>query len=184
MFNNHNDFFSTKAGKIYTHNKGNHTEYYGVKYPYFIETIFNDKGIINKTLDNLEVVNDTYENNEYVDQTFTDYWIYNNKQSTGIVNLVPYTPTTYYNINHTSQSEVREIEDKYRFNIIRNRLGSLPSFETNIEHRTPINISDSDFYNQARIKGDYSFIRLILNTELDYKIVTHSVLAHYTQSNR
>lgn len=183
-FNNHNYFFSTQENHVYNHNGTDYTTYYGVKYPHFVETVVNDKQILNKTLDSIAITGDTYEDDSYICDTFNKVWAYTPRQSSGVVNLEIMPASGFAAVNDNDTLLVRENKDKYYFNGLRNRLNSLPSYREGLLHREPVNIGNVSFYNQARIKGDYIFLRLVYDNLRNYRINTHSLLISYTNSNR
>lgn len=182
--NNHNHFCTTKDSKIYKHGTDNYLTFYGQKYPHFIETVINDKSILNKTLGAISITGDTYEEGSYVCDTFNKVWAYTPRQSTGYVNLEMKPTLGFGEVNYNDTLFVRENKDKYNFNGLRNRLVSLPSYTEDFIHRTPVNTQDVSFYDQARIKGDYINLRLIFDKESNYRINTHSLIIGYTNSNR
>lgn len=154
MFNNHETFFSANNNNVYTHNFGETRKYYGIKYPFFVETTINDKTIQNKIIDSFGITADSYSNDSYVSDIFNKYWLYTNKQSTGIVELTPFSDNAFQNIYSDDISLIREIKDKYYFNVVRNKLTQLPSFLEDIEHRIPNQINNYNSFERARIKGD------------------------------
>lgn len=182
LYNNNNNFYAGEGNIGYQHNSGDYTSYYGNKYPFYVEGITTSQ-VRNFSLDSVEIHNDCKLDGQYIDQSFNEAWVYTPRQSTGAITLSPYS--LFGNTLISSGSTViREIQDSYRFNVMRSRLNGLPSFIPGI-HNEITNISPTDnLYESARMKGEYFNIRLTLDTTDNIEFDLHSILLNKTNSNR
>lgn len=88
LFNTKNTLFSLLSKNIYQHNIGKYGEYYGIKYPFFIDFIFNSEPDKEKVLASVQWLSKLYNNN-IIDRnkSITHITIWNDIFTTGKINI-------------------------------------------------------------------------------------------------
>lgn len=181
MFNNEEDFFTSRDYIIWKHNSGRYATYYGVKNPSYIELIINDNPVYRKTINGVKVK--CTNNINSTTAFYNKYVLYSDTQSTGIVNL------TLANDNFILDqlNSYRYKQGTYNFKVARNIFSSPPTYSFNLINRTILGPSTVPIiFEQSRIKDTVLHLRLIEDAPStgDTCLQLEAVLVDYNISNR
>lgn len=134
-----NTYLSLKNGIAWKHNAENYQTYYGIVYPFEIE--FAIKNPVDVQLQSVELFVDYNTIDSYnsltqnVDKFFNKAFVYNNKMSTGLLNLVVKNKdnpneSLIQNKETPTTAEVSQVmENIYRINKLENNQVASPNFE-------------------------------------------------------
>ena len=225
IFNTYNKWYSTKVDisyrptnfitiQVFTstawlHNSGNYLEYYGTKQPHIIELVTKETPTASVTK-SLEYVGLTREFNNTYNQwrdipnvTFTRTWLYNDSQSTGILNNIITNGNTdpFISILYTTDSVYLYKADKtWRFNNFRDFVSptaTVPFVSSSWEDlqsgyfidKVPNTIAYDTTQSQYQIKkfrDKFLVMRLYFDPEANtnYKLLTQFASANQKESIR
>lgn len=151
MFRDDYNFYSfvansnaSRSGKVWKHNTGLFTNYYGTKFNFELELVHKGDLYQDFTFDNVELVANAYEysslENDWVEKqwsTVTGLYAYNNNQITGykdvdVANLNPYARVNY-NVNRVTAAKDRNVWriSRLRDLSITRDVGNVAMFSTN-----------------------------------------------------
>jgi len=181
MFNTENNFFSVYNNKILAHNSKEYLSYNGVKYPCFVEVLLNENPLGRKTFNAVRTKLDNKNSNKY----FNQYILYNDTQSTGLIQLEDSNP----NFVGLSDNECRFLIGTYNFKLARNIFPDNEVTYTFDEiKRTPVESTAAplSIFNQNRIKDTASHLRLIFQpTQHENTFIgLDAIMVEYNMSNR
>lgn len=192
MFNDSNWFYSNN---IYKHNIGNYQEYYGIKYDHIVDLIAKNNPVDTKMTTSVQYSSSTWEDlYTPLDITFDRMIAYNSKQSTGVRALE--VLDDYYESNVTGNTLVRETDNKWKLNHIRNyATPGLPIWSTNwldIQtnpfnwiDRAPVNVDpNKNLFQLDRLRDYYLGLRLFFKPTQNAKIVTDLINTVFVNRNR
>jgi hypothetical protein len=181
MFNNEEDFFTTRDYIIWKHNRGKYATYYNVKHPAYVEMIINDNPVLRKTVNGIKVKCSNNVNS--ITAFFNKYVLYSDTQSTGIVNITPAND----NFILDQLNSYRYKQGTYNFKVARNVFSTPPTYTFNLINRTVLAPAVAPtVFEQNRIKDTVLHLRLIEDspTTGDISLQLEAVLVDYNISNR
>ncbi len=169
LFSTYNKLWSVDNNKIYLHNIGTVTTFAGVKYPAYIDVVFNagDKVLFS----GLSFQTDVYDEagvNQY-NETIDYITVWNNNQCTKRIELLP-SP------NWRIDGNVRRIYDSWKFNDLRDSNVYNKQFVKSILEDFKLDLStvtDKRSYNQGRFITSAIIVRLEIIS--DSKVYIHKV---------
>lgn len=135
----HNTFLSVKNSDLWKHNQGGYQNYYGTQYPFEVE--FAIKNPVDVQLQSIELFVDYLTLNGYnsltqnVNKFFNKAFIYNNKMSTGLLDLFVKNKdnpnqSLIQNKETPTTAEVSQVmENVYRINKLENNQIDSPNFQ-------------------------------------------------------
>ena len=160
MFSTHNNFFTVRNNTIWNHLKGgSYLSFYGERHPFVIEEVKNDFSTdnLNSIFYYTEFFEDTTNGLNEITDTYDALVVYNNKQSSGRLELVEIdqqsNPYGNYNLQANQKSVI--ITDK---NSKISNIYDL-STSTNVTNDTCTftEYSDVDFINTDPSKSQYEY---------------------------
>lgn len=170
LYSNGFDLFSSQNNNIYKHlTIGNYTNFYGNKVNFEIEVQpfeYNTK--------DLHIVTyyaQTFDGERQLRYpTFNNLWVYTNKQSSGIVALVP---KEHYKKWSNLQKTVVEAKKNYKVNAIRDILDTdADPYTGRVDQRSPINVNyKTDQSKTTFINDKYFNVRFYFNPDDDLLII-------------
>ena len=193
----HNTFLSVKNSDLWKHNQEGYQNYYGTQYPFEVE--FAIKNPVDVQLQSVELFVDYLTLNGYnsltqnVNKFFNKAFVYNNKMSTGLLNLF------VKNKNNPNQSliqnketpttaEVSQVmENVYRINKLENNQVDSPNFQFGSDgvsysllntdpNRSPI--------NKSKLTGRWFKVHLIDDQNSTDKILVQLNLNQEDENKR
>jgi hypothetical protein len=166
LFNSKNELYSIKYGTsnkrdVYLHGYGKHGEFYGVIKPFFIDFVINDEATKQKVLASIQWLSKLYVNNvlQYRN-TITQITIYNDKFTTGIVNIL--TNETDSLVNDL-KSNTKIVDDLWSFDDIYSKVIANPFLLPVTEDYRPIESAlnqNINWFEAEPIRGNYFIVRL------------------------
>lgn len=158
MFSTHLNLYSISSNKIWKHrHKDKYLSFYDKLYPFVIEEVKNDFSTDN--LNNIFYYAEFFEGKKEVDDSFTSLIVYNNKQSTGKLNLqlVDQINNPYGNYNLPLDTKSVIVTDK---NAKISNIYDL-STDTDVIRKACLNdndiYSDLEFINTDPTKNQYEY---------------------------
>lgn len=190
MFNDADSFYS---GDVLKHNEGSYQIFSGVKYDHIIDFIALNHPMESFITNSIQYSSNVYsvdEDNQFnyyvTPSTFDHVILYNDSQSTGKKELVIQDES--FTSTNSSQIPVRKIDNKWRFNELRNNVISsnvpfwssswadIQSTPFNWIDKVPINIDfNKSLFQLERMKDRYVGVRLFFHPKANYKILTDLV---------
>lgn len=192
----YNTFLSIKNNSLWKHNADGYQTYYGTNYPFEVEFVIKD--IKNNLLQDINLFVDyiDYEGyNQIVqrpDKFFNKAFVYNNKYSTGLLNL------NLKNINDPNQSiqnnetigtaDVTQVEENtYRINKLESNQIDSPSiqFDANGVTYTLTNINQNKSpLTKSKLMGRWFKVHLIDDENTESKILVQLNLSQTDETKR
>jgi len=161
-----NKYYTIKNNIIYLH-EGPHGYFYNQYLPYIIEvqyfnyqtTVFNSINI---------VANSKKEGKPVMYPLFTDFWVYNDFQSTGKVELVQ--PDINYT-NGLGKARLFYSEKDYRItDFLSNQAFTEPVTNEDVTNLQPINVGNKSVWEVEKLRDKVYFIRLYSDTKENLQI--------------
>ena len=174
LFNTRKNVFSFNNGLLYRHNnsllKG--TYYNNVKYPSFVDTVFNNPKNLN--LNAIQWYTQYINQDKTTDfyKTITDVSVWNQYQHSGKITLTNDQLTIANNYNS------RNVESDWYFNSFRDQVNnkSLPFLNDIFNNFTPVNLSTNRvWYEQMLLNNKWFIVRLEFNNQTNATIQLYNV---------
>ena len=206
MFNTYYNLFSYSAFNIHKHNSGEYQSFYGEVKPHIIELIYPENALQSNITKNISLVSHARKYNlvekNWKDElkTFDQIWLYNDTQSTGLLNVfVTNSPSgnPYMSLVYNYDTVLFYRADKtWKFKRFSNKYTnqSAPIFDSSWDSikadyfidKVPT-VSEhtlNDPFTQGKMRDKYVIVRYILNTPNDHKITTLTSVATNNPSTR
>lgn len=202
IFNTYDEWYSSVfTNDIYKHNEGEYQTFYGVKYPHIIEFPMLQAIMNSEVTNHIEFVShlrefdSTYEIWKDVnDLTFNKVWIYNDKQSTGILDNVVVNNNPAYELDyHPGECFLLKADKTWRLNNHYNYVNAIPHSSKRwvdisagyFIDKVPVNMDYSKpQYELERFRDGYINVRLIYDEEANYKLLTKYIQTNNIPSRR
>lgn len=188
-----NNFYSVNSELIYEHHKGEYLKFRGVKHPYIVELVEGSEPIQNKVWNHMRLETTVHEDTPtgFVDVdwvTFTKAILYNDRQCTGEMTLLPRVMDDFYLDTSIMDSgsmivNIDKLDNAWYFNDFRDyRVDySQPIW---LEESTVINKTlntdsislDKPWFELDPIKGKYLISRFVFDVPENYKLTTHFII--------
>lgn len=192
----YNTFLSIANNSLWKHNAEGYQTYYGTNYPFEVEFVIKD--IKNNLLQDLNLFVDyiDYEGyNQIVqreDKFFTKAFIYNNKYSTGLLNLnlkdINNPNSSIQNAETPGTADVSQVEENtYRINKLESNQSGSPSiqFDSNGVTYTLTNINQNKSpLTKSKLMGRWFKAHLIDDENTDSKILVQLNLSQTDETKR
>ena len=170
IFNDGYNIYSSQSYKIYKHlTKSNYTKFYEDKQDCIVEV--QPFGYNTKDLHSLVFYTQTFDGERQLRYpSFDRCWVFTNKQSSGIFNLVP---KDYYRTWSNTSKPIIEAKKNYKINKVRDiSITNLSVYEGRVDQKVPININNQKPQQlQSFMNDKYFNIRFFFKPDEDYLIV-------------
>jgi len=192
----YNTFLSIKNSALWKHNADGYQTYYDTHYPFEVEFVIKD--IKNNLLQDLNLFVDYIDYQGYnqivqrEDKFFTKAFIYNNKYSTGLLNLnlkdINNPKSSIQNNETVGTADVTQVEENtYRINKLESNQSGSPSiqFNSNGVTYTLTNINQNKSpLTKSKLMGRWFKAHLIDDENTDSKILVQLNLSQTDETKR
>lgn len=179
FFNDRVNSYSFKLGKVYIHNKGDKGVYYDTTVnPFYFIDVFNDGEDTEKLYSNINWRTDLILSDGKIidDKTFNKILLWNRKQCSGEIEIVPfdYTKDLEYNYENTNS---RKLKNKWNFNKFRNATinSSLPNVIDGEVAAGNITTAKS-FEDKSRLTDNFIAVKLLFSNQKITNLNAHLYL--------
>lgn len=178
----YNTFFSIFNNSLWRHNADGYQTYYGTNYPFEVEFVI--KNPVDTNLQDIQLFSDYMDVSGYnsiiqrPDKFFTKLFVYNNRYSTGLLDLNlkdTDKPQIIQNQEQVGVAEVSQVQENiYRINKLENNQVDSPNiqFSSNGVDYTILNVDQNKPpYQKSLLKGRWFKAHFIDDENTDSKIL-------------
>lgn len=202
IFNTYDEWYSSVfTNDIYKHNEGEYQTFYGTKYPHIIEFPML-QAIMNSEITNyieymsyvreLDAIYNVWKDVD--DVTFNKVWIYNDKQSSGILDAIVVNNDPSYELDyHAGETFLFKADKTWRLNTYFNYVNQQPFnskrwsdiLSDYFIDKVPVNMDyDKPQEDLERFRDGHISVRLIYDDSPNYKLLTKFIQTNNIPSRR
>ena len=194
IYNTYYNLYSNKDEEVHKHNSGDYQNFYGVDYPHIVELVYPNNPLQSMVTRSISLTSHAreYSLNEKqwkdVVKTFDKVWLYNDTQSTGILDVTitnndtgnPYLSLTYLDGSVLFYRADKTWHFKRFYNRYKNE--SKPIFDSSWEALqdeyfldkvpTETEHEEADPFKQGKLRDKYIVARYILDNPENTKVTT------------
>jgi hypothetical protein len=161
LFNSKRNLYSIDDIDLYKHGFGNYGEFYGIKYPSFIDIVVNEEPTKEKVISSVNWITRVFNNSTTIqkDKTITHITVYNDLYTTGRIQVITNSTTSLF-ADLTVNTKL--VDGVWSFNDIYNKVKDYPFLRSITEDYLQIDsaLENPKWFESEPIRGKYFVIRL------------------------